>query len=126
MLEDGEIYDSSRVRGEVFPYKIGRDRLVPGWDIGIKSMKLKERCELKVSPEYAYGDEGYSTKNIDPGTTLIFDIELLRWADDDVTEDQDGGVLKRLLVEGEEGGQPNIDGWVKVSLQGTYKGKVYV
>lgn len=64
-------------------------------------MKLYEKCELKISPEFGFGEKGFPPKMIQPGATLLFEVELLKWKSDDVTERKDGGVLKRLMVEGD-------------------------
>ena len=74
----------------------------PGWEVGVATMKLHEVCELKIAAEYAYGDKGFPPK-IQPGATLVFEVELVKWDDEDITEEKDGGVLKRTLQEGFKG-----------------------
>ena len=119
-LENGEQFDSSRDRGEPFEFKLGEGNVIKGWDIGVATMLKNEVCELKIASEYAYGDGGFPPK-IPAGATLIFEIELLTWDDEDITKD--GGVRKRLIKEGiTGGGNPNMDGSVKIHIRGTYNG----
>ncbi|KAI8893382.1 hypothetical protein BC833DRAFT_608570, partial [Globomyces pollinis-pini] len=74
-LLDGSIFDSSKGR---FPIEgvIGVGRFIRGWDEGVITMSLGERAKLTISPEYAYGQRGYSSI-IPPNSTLIFEMELL-------------------------------------------------
>jgi len=122
-LENGEKFDSSRDRGDVFEFQLGKGNVIKGWDIGVSTMLKNEICELKIAPEYAYGEKG-SPPKIPPNSTLIFEIELLTWDDEDIT--QDGGVLKRLVQEGiTGGGKPNLEGKVKIHLRGSYEGELF-
>lgn len=62
-------------------------------------MKKGERAIFKIPPNLAYGETG-SPPLIAPNSTLIFDIELLSWRTiRDITGD--GGILKKILKEGE-------------------------
>jgi len=90
-LDDGTIFDSSRVRNQPFQFNIGESRVIDGWDMLISTMALGERATLIIPPEYAYGEvgvEGY----IPPNATLTYDVELLdigRPIDDDDEDDED-------------------------------------
>lgn len=62
-------------------------------------MKKGERAIFYIPPSLAYGEAG-SPPSVPPDSSLVFDIELLSWSSvRDVTGD--GGVLKKILVEGE-------------------------
>lgn len=62
-------------------------------------MKMGERSLFTVPPEMGYGETG-SPPLIPPNATLIFDIELLSWYSiRDITGD--GGILKKIIREGE-------------------------
>jgi FKBP-type peptidyl-prolyl cis-trans isomerase len=74
-LMDGTVFDSSYEK-EAFTVPIGEGNVIKGWDIGIMSMKLGEKVELKCSPEYGYGKEG-SPPTIPADSTLIYTLELL-------------------------------------------------
>jgi FKBP-type peptidyl-prolyl cis-trans isomerase len=75
-LEDGSVFDSSRRTGEPFTFLLGADRVIDGWEEGVRGMRVGGSRRLVVPPELAYGEDGYA--GIIPGdATLTFDIELL-------------------------------------------------
>ncbi|KAH8023522.1 hypothetical protein HPB51_014771 [Rhipicephalus microplus] len=49
---------------------------VPGLQIALKSMRVGEQCQVRVSPEYGYGDVGCGHR-IPPGAVLYFEVTLL-------------------------------------------------
>jgi FKBP-type peptidyl-prolyl cis-trans isomerase len=57
-------------------FQIGKG-VITGWSLGLPTMKLGEKAEFTMAPQYAYGVEG-RPPHIPPNSTLIFDIELLR------------------------------------------------
>jgi len=123
-LENGEQFDSSRERGQPFEFKLGEGNVIKGWDVGVATMMKNEVCELKIASEYAYGDKGFPPK-IPADATLIFEIELLGWENEDITEDKDGGVLKLVVTEGTTPGKPNLEGSVKIHIRGVYEGRMF-
>jgi FKBP-type peptidyl-prolyl cis-trans isomerase len=72
-LIDGSVFDSSVQRGE--PTEFPLDQVIPGWTEGIQKMKKGGKIKLYVPPQLAYGDDG--RPGIPPGSTLIFEVELL-------------------------------------------------
>ncbi len=72
-LIDGTKFDSSVDRGE--PAEFGLDQVIPGWTEGIQKVSKGGKIKLYVPPSLAYGDDG--RPGIPPGSTLIFDVELL-------------------------------------------------
>ncbi|XP_057291892.1 peptidyl-prolyl cis-trans isomerase FKBP5-like [Hydractinia symbiolongicarpus] len=121
-LENGENFDSSRDRGKLFSFSLGDNTVIKGWEIGVATMHKNEICELKIAPEYGYGEKGFPPK-IPEKATLIFEIELVSWDEEEVTSDK--GVTKRILKEGDSLNKPNLDASVKVHLRGSYKGRLF-
>jgi FKBP-type peptidyl-prolyl cis-trans isomerase len=72
-LVDGTVFDSSVQRGE--PAEFPLDQVIPGWTEGIQKVNKGGKIKLYVPPQLGYGDEG--RPSIPPGSTLIFDVELL-------------------------------------------------
>jgi len=72
-LIDGEIFDSSRMRGEPAEFRL--DMVIPGWTEGLQLMNEGGFFVFVIPPELAYGSHG--TGGIPPNSTLIFQVELL-------------------------------------------------
>ncbi|XP_004290160.1 PREDICTED: peptidyl-prolyl cis-trans isomerase FKBP62 [Fragaria vesca subsp. vesca] len=103
-LLDGTQFDSSRDRGTPFKFTLGQGQVIKGWDEGIKTMKKGENALFTIPPEMAYGASG-SPPTIPPNATLQFDVELLSWTSvNDITKD--GGIIKKVLKEGEKWENP--------------------
>lgn len=72
-LIDGTVFDSSVERGS--PITFGLNQVIKGWTEGLQLMVVGEKMRLFIPSELAYGNR--STGAIKPGSTLIFDVELL-------------------------------------------------
>ncbi len=71
---DGKEFDSSYKRGKPAEFKV--DGVIKGWTEALQLMKVGSKWKLFVPSKLAYGDNG-AGKVIEPGKTLIFDVELL-------------------------------------------------
>ncbi len=72
-LLDGSVFDSSVERGE--PIEFGLHQVIRGWTEGLQLMVVGEKTRLFIPSDLAYGDR--RAGSIEPGSTLIFDVELL-------------------------------------------------
>lgn len=75
-FEDGSVFDSSVDRNEPFPFVLGDERLIKGWNMGIEGMREGGRRVLTIPPELGYGAQ--QNGPIPPNSTLIFEVELLK------------------------------------------------
>lgn len=73
-LIDGKEFDSSYKRGE--PAKFPVSGLIPGVSEALKLMKVGSKWEICIPPDLAYGDQ-QAGPDIGPGSTLIFELEML-------------------------------------------------
>jgi len=71
------VFDSSKKHGEPLKFFIGAGQVIKGWEIGVRAMRLGEKCELHIQPEYAYGAMG-APPEIPGNAKLIFTVELLK------------------------------------------------
>lgn len=72
-LIDGRVFDSSVERGE--PISFGLNQVIHGWTEGVQLMVVGEKRRLFIPSDLAYGQG--TAGIITPGSTLIFDVELL-------------------------------------------------
>ena len=55
---------------------VGLGNVIDGWDMGLLTMRLGEKCHLFITSKYAFGDEGRPPK-VPGGAKVCFTIELL-------------------------------------------------
>lgn len=73
-LLDGKVFDSSVERGT--PAEFGVSEVIKGWTEALQLMPVGSKWKLYIPAELAYGDRG-AGQEIKPGSTLMFDVELL-------------------------------------------------
>ena len=122
-LTDGTKFDSSRdrsddddafntvsqvfsYRGEQFSFNIGKSEVIKGWDLGVATMVRGEKAVFTIKAEYGYGSAG-SPPKIPGDATLVFEIELFDFHGEDISKDNDMGIMKRIKCNGEGYDQPN-------------------
>lgn len=73
--KSGQQFDASWDRGEPIVFPLGSESVIPGWERGLKGMKVGGRRELVIPPDLAYGSQGGG--GIAPNSTLVFVVDLL-------------------------------------------------
>ncbi|XP_069084254.1 peptidyl-prolyl cis-trans isomerase FKBP4 isoform X2 [Pleurodeles waltl] len=87
-------------------------------------MKTGEICQIICKPEYAYGASG-SPPKIPPNATLVFEIELFEFKGEDLTDEENGGIIRRTRVKGEGYSKPNDGAMVEIHLQGYHGDRLF-
>lgn len=77
-LEDGSVFDTSDGKGgpdgtAIFPLR----GLIGGYQAALMQMRPGDKWRVRIPPEFAYGAQGAARS----GKTLIFDLELVDWAE---------------------------------------------
>lgn len=73
-LRDGEVFDSSREKGEPAIFPLGG--VAPCFAEGLQRMKVGGKAKFGCPAELAYGDRGFPGV-IPGGASLLFEVELL-------------------------------------------------
>jgi len=74
-LTDGTVFDSSIKRGE--PASFPLDKVIKCWTEGVQQIKVGGKSRLICPSNLAYGDASPPGSPIKPGSTLVFEVELL-------------------------------------------------
>jgi FKBP-type peptidyl-prolyl cis-trans isomerase len=73
-LIDGKEFDNTAKRGA--PAKLPVNRVIRGWTEALQMMKTGSKWELYLPSTLGYEDRGFRP-NVEPGATLIFNMELV-------------------------------------------------
>jgi FK506-binding protein 14 len=73
------IFDSSYERNEPLTFQLGIGQVIRGWEKGLVGVCVGEKRKLVIPPQLGYGNAKHD--QVPPGSTLVFDIELLKIAD---------------------------------------------
>jgi len=105
LRSNGDMFDSSRERDDLFKFEIGKGSVIKGWDVGIATMQVGERAILRCRADFAYGEKG-SPPKIPADATLDFVVQLKEiqqyeplWDTDDAKE----SISKKTIKE--------VEGW---------------
>jgi peptidylprolyl isomerase len=74
-LPDGTEFGNSYTQGEPATAILGRGQLLPGWEEGVKLMKVGGKARMVLPSELAFGAEGYGM--IPPDSPVILVIEII-------------------------------------------------
>jgi peptidylprolyl isomerase len=78
LYDNGKEFDSSWSRGaQPFQFQLGGGQVIPGWDAGVKGMRVGGRRQLIIPAKLAYGAQG-QPPTIPPDAPLVFVIDLAR------------------------------------------------
>lgn len=72
-LTNGQVFDSSK-GGEPVTFPLGN--VIPGWQEAVPMMRVGETWDFAIPANLAYGDRPVGP--IPPGSTLLFEIQLLK------------------------------------------------
>jgi peptidylprolyl isomerase len=72
-LLDGTVFDSSVDRGE--PISFALNQVISGWTEGLQLMVVGDKFTFFIPSKLGYGNS--AAGQITPGSTLIFEVELL-------------------------------------------------
>jgi FKBP-type peptidyl-prolyl cis-trans isomerase len=76
-LPDGTVFDQSwGEENGPFPFVLGNQEVIDGWDEGMVGVKIGERRHLLIGSDKAYGTAG-SGGVIPPDTPLSFDVDVV-------------------------------------------------
>jgi len=81
-LLDGKEFDSSYKRGQPASFPVGG--VIKGWTEALQLMPVGSKWQLFIPADLAYGDR-QAGPDITPGSTLIFEVELLSIQDKNAT-----------------------------------------
>ncbi len=75
-LIDGETFDQQLDPAKPFTFRLGRGKVIQGWDQIIRLMSPGDKWLVIIPPELAYGTRGQPPK-IPANATLVFTMQLL-------------------------------------------------
>ncbi|MFN4123010.1 MAG: FKBP-type peptidyl-prolyl cis-trans isomerase [Flavobacteriales bacterium] len=75
-LENGDVFDSSVMRGQPISFRLGAGMVIKGWDEGIALLREGAKAKLVIPYPLAYGEQGMPP-TIPEKATLIFNVELI-------------------------------------------------
>jgi len=74
MFPNGTKFDASADHGGAISFPL--NRVIPCWTEGVQKLKVGGKAKLTCPSAIAYGERGAGS-TIPPGSTLVFEVELL-------------------------------------------------
>jgi len=77
----GEVFDSSTAAGKSgnpLKFEIGAGMIIPGWNEGVKSMKIGGKRTLSIPPELGFGATGSPDGKVKPNAKIFVECELVQ------------------------------------------------
>jgi peptidylprolyl isomerase len=75
-VENGKEFASSISDGKPPIFTLGVGQVIPGWEDGVRGMKVGGKRQLRIPPSLAYGESGMPPL-VPPNSTLVYDVELI-------------------------------------------------
>ena len=75
--QKGKEFIRSHDREKPVSFKLGTEKVMQGWNLGVAGMKVGGKRRLMISSELGYGTKG-AAEVVPPNTDLIFEVELLK------------------------------------------------
>lgn len=72
---DGREFWNTRTDQRPYEYRFMTDRVIRGFEEGMRHVRAGDRIEIIMTPDLAYGERG--NRDIPPNATLVFDYEIL-------------------------------------------------
>lgn len=76
-LVSGDLFENSRVRNQLVPFRMGQDMSVPGFNQGTKNLRKGERFKLLIPSDQAFGPQGNPRFKVPGNAWLSYDIEVV-------------------------------------------------
>lgn len=73
MLTNGAVFDQGS-----FPYRLGRQGVIAGWELGLPGMRVGGKRKLVIGSALAYQNQPPGGSGIPANATLVFDVTLDR------------------------------------------------
>eukprot|EP00485_Elphidium_margaritaceum_P023493 CAMPEP_0202712720 /NCGR_PEP_ID=MMETSP1385-20130828/44496_1 /ASSEMBLY_ACC=CAM_ASM_000861 /TAXON_ID=933848 /ORGANISM="Elphidium margaritaceum" /LENGTH=558 /DNA_ID=CAMNT_0049372831 /DNA_START=28 /DNA_END=1704 /DNA_ORIENTATION=+ len=93
------VFEDNTKQNPPFKFLVGHFRVIRALDIAVQAMQIGEKCILRTSARWAYGEKGEGRK-IAPNKDLDYELEVVDWSDWKRVNNRDD-VRKRVLNQGE-------------------------
>lgn len=74
-LKDGQVFDSSKERGDTAEFAL--NRVIPGWTEGMKLVGKGGKIKLWIPSDLAYGEYGAGNGMIGANEAITFEVDLV-------------------------------------------------